>query len=110
MIIKRLFILAVVPLTIGACSFLAPPPNGIEGTQPPPPLDFANAAKKLGVSEAQLKAALKMPEKPPAPSSSPPPRPDIKGAAVKLGVSEKQLIEALGMPPNPPGEQPSPTK
>ncbi|KAF3889327.1 MULTISPECIES: hypothetical protein [Nostocales] len=109
--INRLLILTAVPLTIGACSFLAPPPNGTGGLQPPPRIDFNTAAKKLGVTEVQLKAALKVPEKLPIePSSTPPPPPDIKGAATKLGISERKLIEVLGIPPHPPNAQPSTTK
>lgn len=78
----------------------------------PPRIDFATAAKKLGVTEAQLIEALGLPAKPPAPPSdknSPPPPPpppplDIPGAAKKLGVTEAQLIKVLGIPARPPGD------
>jgi prolyl-tRNA editing enzyme YbaK/EbsC (Cys-tRNA(Pro) deacylase) len=66
--------------------------------------DFAAAAKKLGVSEAELIKALGLPEKPPTGANGrpdgPPPKPDFAGAAKKLGVSEEQLINALGVPPH----------
>ncbi len=102
--INQLFFLVIFSFTIGACNML-PSPNGTGGLQPPPRIDFASAAQKLGVSETQLKSALGVPEKPPTqPLSSPPPRPDIKGAATKLGVTESKLIEALGLPPHPPGD------
>ena len=79
----------------------------------PPRIDFATAAQKLGVTEAQLIEALGLPAKPPAPPSdknSPPPPPpppplDIPGAAKKLGVTEAQLIKFLGIPPRPPGDR-----
>ncbi|MBD2435582.1 hypothetical protein [Nostoc sp. FACHB-110] len=87
------------------------PPNGPGALQPPPRIDFALAAKKLGVTETQLKSALGVPEQPPTqPLSSPPPRPDLKGAATKLGVTESKLIEALGLPPHPPGDPSSTPK
>ena len=78
------------------------PPNG----QRPPRIDFAAAATKLGVTEAQLKDALGVPANPPSPSDTNqrPPRPDFKAAAAKLGVSEQQLTDALGIPPHPPGD------
>ncbi|NMG11764.1 hypothetical protein [Brasilonema sp. UFV-L1] len=72
--------------------------------------NFAAAAQKLGVTEAQLKEALGVPTQPPPPNQSSEGRPrrrlDIKGAATKLGVTEEQLKEALGIPPRPP-EKPS---
>ncbi|MBR8838031.1 MAG: hypothetical protein DSM106950_29525 [Stigonema ocellatum SAG 48.90 = DSM 106950] len=127
MFISRVFIVLAVPLVIVACSSVVPnkttsnqvdieaqnslPPNDTGRPQQPPRIDFATAAQKLGVTEAKLKTALKVPEKPPTePSSSPPPPPDIKGAAVKLGVTEKKLIEALRIPPHPPTENPPTTK
>jgi hypothetical protein len=74
--------------------------------------DFAAAAKKLGVSEKDLIAALGVPEKPPTDAngrpSGPPPKPDFAAAATKLGVTEEQLINALGIPPHPPGEGSAP--
>ncbi|MEK0189059.1 MAG: hypothetical protein EAZ98_23705, partial [Oscillatoriales cyanobacterium] len=80
----------------------------------PPRIDFATAAKQLGVTEAKLIEALGLPPKPPEPPSDqnrppcpPPPRPlDIPGAAKKLGVSEAQLIQILGIPPHPPNSLP----
>ena len=69
--------------------------------------DFAAAAQKLGVSEADLKAALGVPSDPQGAPGEPgqrPPRPDLKAAAEKLGVTEQQLIDALGIPPRPPEE------
>lgn len=127
MTIKRLLILSAVPVAIAAFGFVtssqsnanqsnnlvaqnSSPPNG-QQQQPrrqPPRIDFAAAAQKLGVTEAQLKEALGVPAEPPSepPTGNPPPRPDIKGAAEKLGVTEQQLIEALGIPPHPPGDCP----
>ncbi|GAA6622942.1 hypothetical protein [Scytonema sp. NUACC26] len=72
-----------------------------------PRIDFAAAAEKLGVTEAQLKDALGVPANPPNPSerNGRPPRPDFKAAAAKLGVTEQQLIEALGIPPRPPANR-----
>jgi DNA-binding transcriptional regulator YdaS (Cro superfamily) len=49
---------------------------------------LANAAAQLGVSEADLKAALGLP-------AEPPPRPDLAAAATQLGISETDLREAL---------------
>ena len=118
MILKRLFILSAVLLTLEACSSVVSktvaqsslPPNGAEKPQPPPRIDFAAASRKLGVSEAQLKAALGVPDKPPTKSSTPPPPPNLQAAAAKLGVTEAKLIEALGIPPHPPGDRPSTTR
>lgn len=84
-----------------------------ERRNPPPRIDFAAAAKQLGVTEAQLIEALGLPAKPPAPPTennrplSPPPPPplDIPGAAKKLGVTEAQLIKVLGIPPRPPADR-----
>lgn len=49
---------------------------------------LANAAAQLGVSEADLKAALGLPAEPPT-------RPDLAAAAAQLGLSETDLREAL---------------
>ncbi|PSR16524.1 hypothetical protein C8255_17375 [filamentous cyanobacterium CCP3] len=49
---------------------------------------LANAAAQLGVSEADLKAALGLPAEPPS-------RPDLATAAAQLGISETDLREAL---------------
>ncbi len=85
-----------------------------ERRQPPPPIDFAAAAKQLGVTEAELIKTLGLPAKPPerpsanCPPPPPPPRLDIPGAAKKLGVTEAQLIKILGIPPRPPGDRNTP--
>lgn len=92
----------------------------------PPRINFAAAAAKLGITEAQLKAALGVPANPPGANGQPngqangqpngqngpmaqngqgqkrPPKLDIKGAAAKLGISEQKLVNALGLPPHPP--------
>lgn len=75
-----------------------------DGQHRPPRIDFAAAAAKLGVTEAQLKDALGVPANPPNPSdrNQRPPRPDFAAAATKLGVTEAQLKDALGVPANPP--------
>jgi hypothetical protein len=59
------------------------------GGQMPMP-DLAAAAKQLGITEAQLKAAFgtTMP-------------PDTAAAAKKLGVSEEVLLDALGVRAKP---------
>jgi hypothetical protein len=59
--------------------------------------DFASAAAKLGITEAELKAALGVPATPPT-NGERPPRPDFADAAAKLGITETQLTEALGIP------------
>jgi len=90
-----------------------PPAGGCPGHHPP---NFAAAATQLGVSEADLIAALGLPPKPPTLDENghpqePPPRLDIPGAAQRLGVTEDRLIEVLGLPPRPPGaEEPHPSK
>ncbi len=78
--------------------------------QRPPRPDLKAAAAKLGVTEAQLKAALGVPANPPTPGdrNQRPPRPDLKAAAAKLGVTEQQLIDALGIPPRPQGDRQAP--
>lgn len=70
----------------------------------PPSLDFTSAAKKLGITEAQLVEALGLPPKPPESDRerARPPRPDFAAAAQKLGTTESKLVEALGLPPKPP--------
>ncbi|MEG5101513.1 MULTISPECIES: hypothetical protein [unclassified Microcoleus] len=88
-----------------------PEPN--QERRHPPRIDFAAAAKQLGVTEAELIEALGLPAKPPEPPSennrppNPPPPPplDIPGAAKKLGVTEAELIKILGIPPRPPGDR-----
>lgn len=66
--------------------------------------DFAAAAQKLGISEADLKAALGVTSDSHGTPGTPGQRPrlDIKGAAAKLGITEEQLVNALGIPPRPP--------
>jgi hypothetical protein len=66
--------------------------------------DFAAAAQKLGISEADLKAALGVTSDSQGAPGTPGQRPrlDIKGAATKLGITEQQLVNALGIPPRPP--------
>jgi hypothetical protein len=66
--------------------------------------DFAAAAQKLGISEADLKAALGVTSDSQATPGTPGQRPrlDIKGAAATLGITEEQLVNALGIPPRPP--------
>jgi len=113
--INRLLIVSALPLAIATSSILLSsktianqsqqvaenvkqPQAQEEQHRPPgPPIDFATAAKKLGVTEAKLKTALGLP-------LEPPPRPDIRGAATKLNVTEDKLIEALGLLPRPPGD------
>ena len=75
-----------------------------QGHRRRPRIDFAAAAQKLGVTEAQLKDALGVPANPPngADRNGRPPRPDFAAAAEKLGVTEQQLKDALGVPANPP--------
>ena len=99
--------------TVSSNTLLAQsPPEPSQERRHPPRIDFATAAKQLGVTEAQLIEALGLPTKPPAPPSDnncppppPPPRLDIPGAAKKLGVTEAQLIQVLGIPPRPPGDR-----
>ncbi|MEG4862413.1 MULTISPECIES: hypothetical protein [Microcoleaceae] len=87
-----------------------PEPN--QERRHPPRIDFAAAAKQLGITEAELIEALGLPAKPPEPPENnrppgppPPPRLDIAGAAKKLGVTEAQLIKILGIPPRPSGDR-----
>jgi hypothetical protein len=72
----------------------------------PPRIDFAAAAKKLGITEARLKEALGVPANPPTEGSQNtkkrPSRIDFKAAASKLGIPEQKLIDALGLPPRQP--------
>jgi len=64
----------------------APPNGGVPGEKPAAPaIDYAAAAAKLGVTEAQLREALGEPDQGP---------PDMAAVAKTLGVSE----EALGLP------------
>ncbi len=63
--------------------------------------DFAAAAQKLGISEADLRAALGVTSDSQA-TPGQRPRLDIKGAATTLGITEEQLVNALGIPPRRP--------
>jgi hypothetical protein len=63
--------------------------------------DFTAAAARLGVSEAELRAALGIPDQPVTDENGQPvrpPRPDFAAAAEQLGVTEAELVEALGVP------------
>jgi len=129
--IRRVLVVTAIPVLVGTFCFISlnkvnaanpsqqiaqasEPPNGQR--RQPPRIDFAAAAAKLGVTEAQLKNALGVPANPPSASgrNQRPPRPDLKAAAAKLGVTEQQLINALGIPPHPPGvggaNRPDPAK
>jgi hypothetical protein len=74
-----------------------PPNGGAPGEKPPAPvIDYAAAAAKLGVTEAQLHETLGDTTRGPS---------DFAAAAKILGVSEETLQEALGLPAGgpPPG-------
>lgn len=124
--IRRALVLTTIPVLVGTLAFISPnqtnaanpseriaqaaAPNPPDGQHKPPKIDFAAAAAKLGVTEAQLKDALGVPANPPSPSdrNQRPPRPDFNDAAKKLGVTEQQLTDALGIPPHPPdGDRPA---
>lgn len=114
---RRLLALMAIPVLIGTIGFVAlnqataqspkrlaqnssQPNQQREGRKNHRGPDFAAAAQKLGISEAQLKEALGVSATPPAPGERPP-RPDFKAAAAKLGITEEQLVSALGIPPRP---------
>jgi hypothetical protein len=121
--IHQLLAISAIPFLIGACGLAnanhttanqpdvvaqdSSQPNGQQkpskGKRHRP--NFAAAAQKLGVTEAQLKEALGVPAQPPSNSGEGRPRRrlDIKGAAAKLGVTEEQLRDALEIPARPPG-------
>jgi hypothetical protein len=74
--------------------------NSKEKPQPPsdkppmaeaqqPTIDFATAAKALGISEQALKDALGDPQQGP---------PDFAAAAKILGITQEALLKALGLP------------
>ena len=65
------------------------PPNGCDGDHKGPQIDLAAAAETLGVTEAELQAALGEPGQG---------RPDLAAAAESLGVTEAELHAALGIP------------
>ncbi|RME75967.1 MAG: DUF1566 domain-containing protein [Chloroflexi bacterium] len=79
------------------------PNGGPRGQRPPggqpPQLDLSAAAEKLGVTEADLQAALGDLRQGP---------PNFAAAAETLGVTEAELMDALGVSPSgpPPGGQP----
>ncbi|MBW4633117.1 MAG: hypothetical protein KME30_14825 [Iphinoe sp. HA4291-MV1] len=120
--IHQLLAISAIPFLIGACGLakadyttanqpdvVAQDSSQSSGEQKPHKgkrrrPNFAAAAQKLGVTEAQLKEALGVPAQPPSNSGEgrrPRRRLDIKGAAAKLGVTEQQLRDALGIPPRP---------
>jgi hypothetical protein len=125
---RRLLALMALPVIVGTFGFVAlnqataQSPNRLaqnssqpnqqrEGRRNHRVPDFAAAAQKLGVSEADLKAALGVTsdlQGTPG-TAGQRPRLDIKGAAAKLGITEEQLVNALGIPPRPPqdGNQPN---
>jgi hypothetical protein len=126
--IRRALVLTAIPVLVGTMAFISPnqtnaanrseriaqatdaPNSPPDGQHKPPRIDFAAAAAKLGVTEAQLKDALGVPANPPSPSdrNQRPPRPNFNDAAKKLGVTEQQLTDALGIPPHPPdGDRPA---
>jgi len=113
--IRRLLPLLAIPVLVGTfgCGALhqatAQSPNQLaqnssqpdqqgEGHKNHRRLDFAAAAQKLGVSEAQLKDALGIPAN--LQPGQRPPRPDFAAAATKLGVTQQQLMDALGVHPH----------
>jgi hypothetical protein len=78
----------------------APPNGGALGEKPAAPaIDYASAAAKLGVTEAQLREALGESDQAP---------PDMAAVARALGISEEVLQKALGLPAGgpPPGGVP----
>jgi len=64
------------------------PPRGQDGEGRGPKIDMAAAAETLGVSEADLQAALGKPGQG---------KPDFANVAAQLGVTEEELINALGI-------------
>ncbi|MDZ8238984.1 MAG: hypothetical protein RMZ69_17870 [Nostoc sp. ChiQUE01a] len=126
--IRQILVLTAIPVWFGTFGFISlhqadaankfqqiaqatdTPKQPPSERQRPPRPDFKAAAAKMGVTEAQLKAALGVPDEPPTEHHSPqppadsqrPPRPDFQAAATKLGVTEAQLKAALGVPANPP--------
>ena len=72
------------------------PTGGGQGRGAGAEIDLTAAATALGVSEAELQAAL---------GESDQGRPDFASAAVSLGVTEAELMDALGMSESgvPPG-------
>ncbi len=113
MMTRRLMTLIALPILIGSfgCAALtatAQSPTRLAQSSPQPnpqskrhhAHNFAAAAQKLGVTEANLKAALGVPATPPTPGipGQRLPHPDFKAAAAKLGVTEQQLMDVLGRP------------
>lgn len=118
--IHRLLVIAAVPILISACSLAgagsstannsdriaqdSSQPGEQRGWRGRRRLNFAEAAQKLGVTEAKLKEALGVPSTDTETNENGRPRRprlDIRGAAAKLGVTEEQLVNALGLPPRP---------
>jgi hypothetical protein len=98
--------LGLVLLLVGALAFGAAAQQG-HGNDPqqgqqPPKLDIAGAAQILRVTEAELLAALGLPEGwtggPPQGGPGEHQQPDLAAAAAKLGISEDALKDALGDP------------
>ncbi len=70
---------------------ITPSPNQMSpdtGQSQPPQPDLAAAAAKLGITEAELKAALGVPDEGP---------PDLETSAAKLGITREELAQALGV-------------
>lgn len=127
MTVRRVLILAAMPLMVSACGVAGADNNQPDATgqtpageqqgqsrRPRRKIDFAAAAQKLGVTEAQLKDALEIPATPEAPDGTRRrSRPDLNAAATKLGVTEEKLRDALGISARRPDDanpsnQPSP--
>lgn len=126
MTLNRFFAVAAIPVLMGSFAFAMPDQadaanpsrrmaqnstqpkqqgQGQQGQQRQrrahPPIDFAAAAAKLNISEADLKAALGV-SGDSSTTNGQKRRLDIRGAAAKLGITEQQLVQALGLPPRPP--------
>ncbi|MEH1906468.1 hypothetical protein, partial [Nostoc sp.] len=124
--IRRVLVVTGIPVLVGTFGFISLnqanaanqfhqnqiaqaqlPPNQPSEKEPRPLRpDFAAAAAKLGVSEAQLKDALGVPANfsNQGDRNQRPTRPNFAAAAAKLGVSEAQLKDALGVPANFPNQ------
>ncbi|MEH1876539.1 MAG: hypothetical protein V7K78_05710, partial [Nostoc sp.] len=122
--IRRLLVVTAIPVLVGTFGLISLnqanaanqfhqiaqaqlPLNQPSETEPRRPRpDFAAAAAKLGVTEAQLKDALGIPTNFPnqGDRNQRPARPDFAAAAAKLGVSEAQLKDALEVPSNFPNQ------
>lgn len=65
--------------------------------------DLGATAQQLGITEAELRDALGLPEEPIALDengrpTAPLPRPDLAAAAQQLGITEAELRTAMGLP------------